>query len=317
MKKHLILSALAALPAMVISCQQTTEGEETVDGTQKEIRLSTTVSLMDVKASFPQTDTQLAEGSQVRVWVDENDRTAVPLYENNILTANGNGGLYGGETMYYPASGNPVNVYALKTNASIGADPYPDGTLQHTVSTGQTDLEGFASSDLLYAREENVENGTAAVALTFYHLLSKVQVAVALSEGLAKEDIAGVEINGTKILAGFALDKSVSPDAVEINAGGEIQTIVIGHDISETLDSPAYNDAVIVPQTVEEGTPFIVVTLADSSRLAYRLTENKTFSARTAYQYYIQVKRDGLSVTTSVADWLPGGLVEGEAGEVL
>lgn len=317
MKKHLILSALAALPAMVISCQQTTEGEDIVDGTQKEIRLSTTVSLMDVKASFPQTDTQLAEGSQVRVWVDENDRTAIPLYENNILTANGNGGLYGGETMYYPASGNPVNVYALKTNAPTGADSYPEEALQHTVSTRQTDLEGFASSDLLYAREENVENGTASVALTFYHLLAKVQVAVALSDGLVKEDIAGIEIDGTKIMAGFVLGKFVSPDAVEISAGGESRTIAIGTDISETLDSPAYNDAVIVPQTVEEGTPFIVVTLADGSRLAYRLTENKTFSARTAYQYHILVKRDGLSVTTNVTDWLPGGMVEGEAGEVL
>ena len=73
----------------------------------------------EVKATFPETNTQLVEGTEVRVWVDEAAETAVPLYENNVFTANGEGGLYGGETMYYPASENPVNIYALKTNATI------------------------------------------------------------------------------------------------------------------------------------------------------------------------------------------------------
>lgn len=95
------------------------------------------------------------------------------------------------------------------------------------------------------------------------------------------------------------------------------QSITIGHDISGTFGSSAYNDAVIVPQTLDEGTPFIVVTLSGGTRLAYRLTERTAFAEQTAYQYHIQIKRDGLIVTTSVSDWLPGGIVEGEAGEVL
>ena len=304
MKKHLLFSALTVAAALLVSCQK--EGGKIPE--QKEIRLSTTISRVDVKAAFPETDTQLADGTEVRVWVDETAETAVPLYENNVFTANGEGGLYGGETMYYPASGNPVNIYALKTNAAITGNTYPAGALQHSVSTDQTALEDFVSSDLLYADATSVTNDVEVVPLTFYHLLTKVQVAVTPSEGLVKEDISGLELNGVQILAEYTLSKSVSPDAVEIVPEGEIRTIVIGHDISDNFETPAYNDAVIVPQTLEAGTTFIVVTLLDGTRLAYQLPESATFTAQTAYQYHITVKRDGMVVTTSVTDWLPGGI---------
>lgn len=104
---------------------------------------------------------------------------------------------------------------------------------------------------------------------------------------------------------------------MEIAPEGEIRTIVIGHDISDDFETPAYNDAVIVPQTLDAGTSFIVVTLLDGTRLAYQLPESTTFTAQTAYQYHITVKRDGMVVTTSVTDWLPGGIIEGEADIVL
>ena len=271
----------------------------------------------EVKATFPETNTQLVEGTEVRVWVDEAAETAVPLYENNVFTANGEGGLYGGETMYYPASENPVNIYALKTNATITGNTYPASALQHSVSTDQTALEDFVNSDLLYADATGITNDVEVVPLTFYHLLTKVQVAVTPAEGLVKEDIAGLELNGVQILAEYTLSKSVSSDAVEITPEGEIRTIVIGHDISDDFETPAYNDAVIVPQTLDAGTSFIVVTLLDGTRLAYQLPGSTTFTAQTAYQYHITVKRDGMVVTTSVTDWLPGGIIEGEADIVL
>lgn len=313
MKKHLLFSALTVAATLFVSCQR----DDVRTPEQKEIKLSTTISRVDVKAAFPETNTQLADGTEVRIWVDEAAETAVPLYENNVFTANGEGGLYGGETMYYPNSGNPVNIYALKTNANITGNTYPSNVLKHSVSTNQTALEDFVSSDLLYADATSIANDVEVVPLIFYHLLTKVQVAVTPSEGLVKEDITALELNGVKIIAGYTLSKYVSPDALEITPEGDIQAIVIGHDISDNFETPAYNDAVIVPQTLDAGTSFIVVTLLDGTRLAYQLPENTTFTAQTAYQYHIQVKRDGMTVTTSVTDWLPGGIIEGEADIVL
>lgn len=322
MKRYLKISAALVAASMTVACQEQATGPETPEtpetpGSGKEIILSTSISGPEVKAAFPQTDTQLAEGLQVSLWVDESGQTATPLYENNILTSNGEGGLYGGETMYYPTSGNPVNVYALKTNAALASDSYPSGRLLHSVRADQRELSGFADSDLLYAAVTGVTDDTDVVSLLFRHLLSKVQVAVTLSEGLVKEDIAGLEINGTKLQAGFTLDKALSPAEVEIVSDGNGSAIEIGSDISDSFDAPSYNDAVIVPQSVTGGTPFIVVRLSDGTRLAYRLPEAAVFESGTAYQYHIRVNRDGLAVTTGVTDWLPGGLVEGTADVVL
>lgn len=311
MKKILLFFALTVVAVSLVSCQTDEEN------LKKEIRLSTKISLMDVKATFPETNTQLVEGTEVRIWVDEAAQPVVPLYENNVFTADGDGGLYGGNTMYYPTSGNSVNVYALRTNATIADDAYPASALTHTVSTDQSALEDFVNSDMMYSNAVGIENSVDIIPLTFYHLLSKVQVALVLNEGLSKGDIAGLEIGGTKILAECTLDKSVSPDAVEIIPGGETQNIAVGYDISDSFDAPAYNDAVIVPQTLNKGTSFIIVTLLDGTRLAYQLPESTVFAAQTAYQYHIQVKRDGMIVTTSVTDWLPGGIIEGEADVVL
>lgn len=315
--KNNFICVIAALPMMAaVSCDTTgrPDGPE-VQG--KEIVLSTSITAADVKASYPQTNTQLIAGETVNVWVDENAASPVPMYENCILTANGHGGLSGSTVMYYPQNANTVNIYALHSNAGIVESYYPVARLVHSVSASQRNLDSYVWSDLLYASRRDVPNGADEVQLVFYHLLSKIQVALVLKDGLSSSDIVGIMIRNTKLDAGFVLDKAISPSEMDVYPEGDVSDIWIGTDISSDFNNPAYNDAIIVPQTVASGSPFIVIELVDGTRLAYALEQNMAFEGGYCYQYHISLTRDEITVTSQVVDWVPGGMVSGEADIVV
>lgn len=308
----------AALSVMAAgSCDSTvTPGEP--DLTAREIVLSTSITAAGVKAAYPQTNTQLIAGETVNVWVDENTGgTVVPLYENFILTANGYGGLSGGAAMYYPQNDHTVDIYAVHTNAALADRQFPTGRLTHSVSASQRNLDSYVWSDLLLASARNIPNDSEEVQLVFRHLLSKVQVALVLEDGLGASDIVGIMIRNTRLKAGFSLNKSGSASSTDITPEGETADIWIGTDISPDFNAPAYNDAVIVPQILGAGSAFVVVELADGTRLAYTLKQDTSFESGYCYQYHITLTRDEISVTSQVIDWVPGGSVSGEADIVV
>ncbi|MDR2131287.1 MAG: fimbrillin family protein [Odoribacteraceae bacterium] len=255
-------------------------------------------------------DTQIPAGETTVIYVDETGGT--PLYEKNILTADGNGGLSGGVKMYFPESGKNADIYALHTNASWSGNAYPASALTHTVAVDQRARGDYAASDLLYGRTMNVAKTTQDVGLTFYHLLSKVQVAVVAGKGLTPADIRGITIGGTRIEALFALDKATAPGTVAVTAAGTARDIMAGADVSQEFTAPLYNDVVIVPQTVAGNTAFITVHLVTGD-LVYRLPVNVTFTGGRRYIYQITANLAGLELKTSIANWTPINPVAGDA----
>ena len=306
------------LPLAMTSCNKIND-EEVSNNQKVEIHLSSGGEVMFRSASTG-TDTQIPVGEKVMVYVDETGG-AVNLYQKNILTADGTGHLIGGpETiMYFPTSGNNVDIYALHTNAAFPVSnpvAYPTTPLIHAVSGDQTTLAGYESSDLLYAKETNVAKTSNSVLLTFYHLLSKLQVAVEAGTGLTAGDIAGITINGTNLQATFTLNKATAPNQVSVGAAGTAASpIKIGADVSPDFydGDIQYNDAIIVPQTLDAGTVFITVQLVKGGNLVYRLPAATTFVSGKKYEYRIVANLGGLTLTTIVKDWEPVGYVTGEA----
>jgi len=314
--KSLTKTAKAAiiLALTIVSCTHDSEVDEL---TTVELRLSSGVSV-STKASFPDADTQIPNGEQIVVYVDETGG-AVQLYENNSLTADGAGNLSGGTRMYFPANGNNIDIYALHSNAALTA-AYPTTALTHTVSGDQRTLAGYAPSDMLYAKRTNVASTASPVLMTFYHLLSKIQVAIMPGEGLAPADIAGISIGGTRLQAQFTLAKAANPDAVAITAAGTAAPITIGADVSPNLTTNIqFNDAIIVPQTLASGTALISIRLSDNTNLTYRLPENTTFESGKKYGYLITTNTNTsgdlteLILETTIEDWLPTDYITGEA----
>ena len=284
-------------------------------------------------------DEALKEGETVHVWVDDaKDKQTVVTKENlcvnNIFTVEAGGGLspdaaQGGETMYFPETGNNVNIYAIHGNLAEETN-YTDfwGTaLTHTVEQDQrssvtTAGEGYAVSDLVYAKNTGVSrNGNpTTVDLTFRHLLSKVEVV--LVQGAGNPNVEKVEILNTKLNAEFPPSKT---DDFEVIAKGEItdaNPIVIDNGTTtaedaaktDTDEGKVLNEAVIVPQTLTGETEFIRLTTTAGGVLVYKIpTEGKTFDPGKKYRYTITANLTELEVTASIEPWGYDDSITGDA----
>ena len=259
-------------------------------------------------------DTQLKNGEEVHVWVDD-AITDKELYADNTLTAGDNGTLTDGDLMYFPETGNGVDIYAIHGNWGNTALTDFWGTEQtHSVEqdqrTGQT-TDGYAQSDLVYAKSTNVSrNGNpTTVNLTFAHLLSKVEVV--LVRGAGYPNISKVEILNTKLDAKFTPNREseITATADGTIDGTTLNAIEIDKDLTSKGNATGtdeskkkLNEAIIVPQTLASGTAFIRITVGDGA-LIYRLKEETTFAPATRYRYTITANLTGLEVTATITPW--------------
>ena len=306
--KIFTMAALTAAMLAITSCSKDNDGIN--EDSKTELRLSSGVEVQ-TRAAFTGSDTQIPNGQTVAVYVDEAGGSQ--LYGNNILVANGSGGLAGGTPMFFPQNGANVDIYALHTTAALSG-AYPPAAITHTVAADQITLAGYAQSDLLYGKAMNIAKRSAPVPLTFYHLLSKIEVAVFPGNGLRASDITGITIGGTKLGASFTPGKGTNPAAVQVTATGTAAGIAISSDVSTDFTTGVqYNAAVLVPQTVAINTTFITIRLQSGADLIYKLPAATTFESGKKYTYHITATLTGLTLTSNITDWTPVGTVTGTA----
>lgn len=305
--RFFLLSAIA-IAVLLQSCSK----EESPGGPETsitELRLTSGV-VIHSKASYPQADVQITEGEGVMVYVDRASAEAEQLYSQK-MTADGAGNLTGATTMYFPENGDKVNIYALHTNsAAVTAGSFPT-TFTHTVSTDQTTLDAYVSSDLLYAKAADIAKTVNAVPLQFYHQLSKLRVAIVAKEGIGQEDISEITINGLKSSADVTLSKEAAPDFLTVTASGDPKPIKIGSDLSADFsdENIRFNDAIIVPQELTAGTEFLKISFADGKEVTSDLYSGISFASGKQYTIEITLDKGLLSLATSVSDWVDGEIV--------
>ncbi|MDC1804919.1 fimbrillin family protein [Bacteroides uniformis] len=307
MKAKLFMTMAAA--TMILAGCSNDENEST-DNWNGEIRLTSGVT--------PQTRantqaTQILSGETVYAWADTPSTTdyikawTLKAGSSNSLT---------GSSQYYPTDGSSLDFYALhgnfkSTTFTENTTAFPTSEIIHSVEADQsnTNMEAYAKSDLLYAAKKSVAHSKTAVALTFYHMLSKVEVALKAGDGNPDLTGATVTIEGTKLKADFTPSKSAAlpADCADMvsptTASNDAAPITIGNATCTDFNSPTYNEAIIVPQTLAIGTPFIKVTLSDNASLVYTLEAQTEFKSGKKYIYQITAKKTGLEVTSTIADW--------------
>lgn len=259
-------------------------------------------------------DMMLKPGEQVHVWVDDAGNVVdKELYKDRELTAGDDGALTG-ETMYFPQTGNAVNIYAIHGNFGEATDWSEGGfwatEITHTVAQNQKSGEdGYAKSDLVYAKSMNIARTKEAVNLQFEHLLSKIEVV--LVKGAGSPEIAKMEILNTKLEAVFTPDKQSNFEVVENGTAGD-NPIEIDIDLTDAKtaantasdEGKELNEAIIVPQELAQGTAFIRVTTAEGGVLIYRLPEDKTFDPAKKYRFTVTANLTELKVVSAkITDW--------------
>jgi len=322
---------MAAAALVLAACNS----EET-DTWAGEIRLSSGVETQQVTRSIATglQGNQIADGVHVGFFINENvEKDATTIYTQNLdYTANGSGG-FSGTAVYFPQSGNGVNIYAYapwKDDSSLALS----GTYAFSIQTDQSTDANYLASDLLWGQpmklkaESTTEYESANpvartknnVNVSFKHLLSKIQVTLKpdAASGLTTADFKGAKLEILSVLPGVTLtlvDGSIS------DASGTTTTVIAAAYSKTETPSALTAAAIVAPQTFTKGTQFMKVTLATGGELFYTLPNGDTdkdlkLASGKIYKYEITVKLTQLTVTSTIEDWAvigSGDPVKGDA----
>lgn len=322
--KTRFLMATAAAAIVMVACNN----EET-DNWAGEIRLSSGLEAQQVTRSINTAlqGGQIANGIKVGFFINE-DVASDPTttYTQNLsYTANGSGS-FNGSTVYYPQSGNGVNIYAYapwKDGLSL------DGNYAFSIQQDQSTDENYLASDLLWGQPMKLKTDDSGdyesanpvkrtkenVNVTFKHLLSKIQIELTPEAGLTAEDFRGATLKILNVKNSTSL--TLADGAISAASGSPVEVTAAIYEDGKNLKAAA----IVVPQTIAKGTKFLKVTLKSGGELYYTLPSGAddadlVLKSGKIYKYDIKVKLTKLTVTSQITDWETigeGNPVKGEA----
>lgn len=322
MKNYILLTAAAL---MLGACSN----DENLDNPNGPVELRLTSGLeVQTRATTYTQSTSLTEGENVYAWVDDAGNSN-PEYQARKLTATANGG-FTYTPMYFPQTGNGVSIYAMHGKFTT---PFSEGNVfpgtEGVAFTVEADQSGmgtaYTNSDLLYATRKDVARTKENVELTFYHMLSKIEIAIVRGKGapeLADDNavtIADVVTDGTfkPTKEADMTYQTVRQEMIE--AGSTKKQMLISHRTCTNFEKTNvdYNEAIIVPQDMLGKK--IEFRLKDGGILSYTIPEftetpgKAVFESGKKYIYHITLNLTGLEVTAKIEDWGGGNTYTGNA----
>lgn len=291
MKKYFILAAAALAMA---SCSNDESGNvannETINLTTG-LRGSTRALDQDIQA------TQIANGKSVWVEFTSSDtptealNTASPAgpwdastkKATVAYTANGSGNLSTTTPVKWPVDNSVTSStkVSIKAWAPFSAPP----TTTFSVQADQSSDDNYIASDYLYGTAADFGHSAInnPVLVKFDHMLAKINVNLFTTDPAISLDNAKVEFLGSKIKGDIsATDGTIS------NPSGPATAIMMTSSIVPT--GTYYTcSAIIIPQTITNGTQIFKITLADATEKQYSLSVNKIYEAKKVYNYNITI----------------------------
>lgn len=332
--KSLVFMTMAAATLLLTGCSK---DDDSVNNSPVELRLTSGIEVQQTRAAFtPTQSTSITLGEVVSVWVDDAGTTPnpTPIYKANQLKATAENTFTGGTPMYFPQTGNKVNIYAIHGNFTTPFDADADfpaaAGVEYKVEADQSaGGAAYTSSDLLYAYEKEVarDGNPTTKQLTFYHILSKLELAIVVGEGgptLAAKD--AVKLGDVTLKGNFTpstdadiTDQSARAGMLSAADAPSNDVMTLGQQTCEDFNENVfYNEAILVPQDMKD--KVLTFKLANGGTLTYTIPAfdatpgEAKFESGKKYIYHITLNLTGLEVTSTIANWEEVGAVEGEAG---
>lgn len=339
MKKYLILATSALLLAACSS--DSTENVSEVSAPVP-IQLGTSMEVNTRSTSQTLQATELEVGTTVGVYIYHNgtatSATTSYGYKNLAYTvANAAGDLTLVNTTdqpYFPQDkSKTLDFYAFAPRTGVytstGELTSLSGQDVFATTADQTADADYRASDFVWGKATAVNFATASagkVEIPLKHKLSKININIAPGTGMALPNLAHarIKLNGV-ILQGTVnfTTGAVTPRSSVTTTSSVTLTSSASTSATKTFTSGGNSytgctsSAVIIPQTIAASTSFITVELWDGSAYTtpYNVTTSAatTFAAETEYTYNIIVNSQGLTLTTTIANWTPGTSINGSA----
>jgi len=270
---------------------------EKVLAQESEIKLTSEIVPSRV-TSLDYQSTQIVAGQQVGVTITG----AKSEHKNKAWTVETDGSLTNtDEAVYWGNTQATITAYHPYNSAWTGTSH------AFSVSTDQSIEANYRNSDLLWATKTGTKSDET-VALTFAHKLAKINVSLT-SEDITDLSGATISICGTNIATNF------NPSTGELSATtADVQEIKAG----VTTDNAKTASAIIIPQTIENGTKLIKVQHSNKS-FFYTLKDTKAFEAGKSYNYSLKVKEGLVELTllsNNITDWTNEEVIESEIVEI-
>ena len=273
------LFALGALMLLLTSCGQTNP-----EGKTKLMKVNLGFALTKV------TDTAFEYGDEAGVFMDG-------CYDNIRMSYDGH--WTAAQQMYWPDKETPQDFYAYA--------PYTAGaalsSLTFQTKSDQSAQADYKASDLVRGELKQVAPTEDLINIPTSHILSNMLIRVAPGDGFTAESLAAstisVQVMNLKTAAFVNLRSGSSA------ATGDATTV-----------KPYYNGeywrAVVVPQTVADGSQLIVVTV---DGVPYTLKRGFTFLSGKRHTFTVTVNRTTSGINIGIGDWDDDGTDYGGEAE--
>ena len=320
--KHLLLSTVACA-AMLTGCLSEPDFEPVVEGSGIPINLEGDIQQVATKVNARGFETGDAIGLYAVNYEDGNQTPGVLQDKGN--QADHVKYVFSFEDwkwtpvkpVYYKDVNTNVDIYAFYPHAEPESVTEYNFEVQKDQSTPRTEqkIAGYDASDFLWAKVENVAPTEAKIKIQFKHKMAGAQVVLAKGEGF---DVAGDwDLLDKKVLVTNTTRKAtinlVNGEVTPL--GGPQATGIV-----MAVQTDASFRAIVVPQTVQAGTPLFSITIGG---VAYKFSKSEdfTFTSGKLSTFTIKINRKYPSgeyelvlADTQISDWKEDiNTYEGEA----
>ncbi|MBO5894187.1 MAG: leucine-rich repeat protein [Alistipes sp.] len=213
---------------------------------------------------------------------------------NHTWTSSGN--------IYYKDAETNIDLYAYYPYASVGSvAEYAFEVAQD--QSGANGVDGYAQSDFLWAKAENITPSEKAVKLRFAHRLSCVNVV--LTEGSGFEAGEWDALDKSVLVMNTARTAAIDMATGVATATGEVPM----EGIVMKSGGDGYR-AIVVPQSVAAGKALLSITV-DGIAVRFKKDAVLSYEAGKQTQYTIKVSKKAHSgdyelkeVSTTIIDWV-------------